>query len=50
MSKDEIRVLKETEAENKRRGCFKRIFPSLDFLYYSQFFEEHRPLNLFLDA
>ena len=40
---------KETEDENKRRGFFKRIFPTVDYAYYKQFFEETRPLNDFLD-
>ena len=34
--------LKETEDEFQRRGFFKRLFPSPDFLYYKQFFEEDR--------
>ena len=34
LTKDEKIVLKETEAEYKRRGRFKRIFPTVDFLYY----------------
>ncbi len=50
MTKDEKICFKETEDEYKRRGAFKRIFPSPDFLYYKQFFEEDRPLNYFLDA
>jgi hypothetical protein len=43
-------LIKDAEDEYKRRGAFKRIFPSVDFLYYKQFFEESRPLNYFLDA
>lgn len=43
-------MVKETEDEYKRRGAFKRIFPTVDFLYYKQFFEEVRPMNYFLDA
>lgn len=50
MTKEERQTLKETEEEYKRRGAFKRIFPSIDFPYYKQFFEEDRPLNYFLDA
>jgi hypothetical protein len=49
-TKEEKLALKETEDEFKRRNFFKRIFPSLDFLYYKQFFEEDRPLNNFLDT
>jgi len=33
-SKEEKIALKETEDEFKRRGFFKRIFPTVDFLYY----------------
>ena len=50
LSKDEKIALKEAEEEYKRRGGFKRIFPTIDFNYYKQFFEEDRPLNYFLDA
>ncbi len=35
--------------EYGRRNFFKRIFPTVDFPYYKQFFEEERPLNHFLD-
>ena len=49
-TREEKIALKETEDENKRKGLFKRIFPSRDFLYYKQFFEEERPLNHFLDS
>jgi hypothetical protein len=49
-TKEEKMALKDTEDEYKRRNFFKRIFPSLDFLYYKQFFEEERPLNNFLDT
>ena len=50
LTKEERQLLKETEDEYKRRGAFKRVFPSLDFPYYKQFFEEIRPMNYFLDA
>lgn len=50
MTKDEKITYKETEDEFKRKGAFKRVFPSIDFLYYKQFFEEDRPLNYFLDG
>ena len=50
MTKEERILLKDTENEYKRRGAFKRIFPTVDFLYYKQFFEEDRPLNYFIDA
>lgn len=35
--------------EFKRRGKFKRVFPSVDYHYYRQFFTEERPLNIILD-
>jgi hypothetical protein len=50
MTKEEKSLLKETEDEMIRKGAFKRIFPTMDFLYYKQFFEEERPMNYFLDA
>ena len=49
-TREERQVLKETEDENKRKGLFKRIFPSRDYLYYKQFFDEDRPLNHFVDS
>ena len=49
-SKEEKSCLQETIQENTRRGYFKRVFPSIDFPYYKQFFEEHRPLNYFIDS
>lgn len=48
-SKEERLCLRETVDENSRRNFFKRVFPSVDFPYYKQFFEEERPLNHFLD-
>ena len=50
MSKEDRQALKDTEDEFKRRGFFKRLFPSHDFLYYKQFFEEERLVNYFIDA
>ena len=47
---DEKRAIIETELEFRRRGFFKRIFPTYDFLYYKQFFEEERMLNFILDT
>jgi len=35
--------------EFKLRGKFKRVFPSIEYNYYKQFFTEERPLNLILD-
>jgi len=50
LSKDDKQIIKETEDEFKRRGFFKRIFPSHNFLYYKQFFEEERLINYVIDA
>jgi hypothetical protein len=33
-TKEEKQILKETDDEFKRRGFYKRIFPTYDFLYY----------------
>ena len=35
--------------EFKLRGKFKRVFPSIDYHYYKQFFTEERPFNIILD-
>jgi hypothetical protein len=35
--------------EFKLRGKFKRVFPTIDYQYYKQFFTEERPLNQVLD-
>ena len=48
-TREEKLTLQETIEENKRSGFFRRIFPSIDYLYYKQFFLEDRPLNRFLD-
>ena len=48
--KDEKLCLKETIEEGQRKNFFKRIFPTIDFPYYKQFFEEDRPLNYYIDA
>jgi hypothetical protein len=50
LSKDDRQALKDADDEYKRRGFFKRIFPSPDFLYYKQFFQEDRIVNYLLDA
>lgn len=42
-------LVKEAEMEFKLRGKFKRVFPSIDYQYYKQFFAEERPLNALLD-
>ena len=43
-------MVKEAEAEFRRRQGFKRIFPSIDYGYYKQFFVQERPFNVLLDA
>lgn len=48
-AKQEKQLVKEAEMEFKRRGKFKRVFPSVDYHYYRQFFNEERPLNYILD-
>lgn len=35
--------------EFKLRGKFKRVFPSIDYHYYKQFFTEERTFNIILD-
>ena len=42
-------IIKEAEMEFKLRGKFKRVFPSIDYHYYKQFFTEERSLNIILD-
>ena len=42
-------LIKEAEMEFKLRGKFKRVFPSIDYHYYKQFFTEERLFNLVLD-
>ena len=49
-SREEKLALKETIDEGQRKGNYKRIFPCIDFPYYKQFFEEHRPLNYYIDS
>jgi hypothetical protein len=50
MTREEYKLVKETEDEFKRRRHFKRIFPSMDYSYYKQFFlAGERPLNKLLD-
>jgi len=50
MTRGEGDVVREAEDEFKRRGHFKRIFPSMEYHYYKQFFlQGERPLNKLLD-
>ncbi len=47
--KSQKMIVKEAEMEFKLRGKFKRVFPTIDYPYYKQFFTEERPLNALLD-
>lgn len=50
MTRDEFLVTRDAEDEFKRRGHFKRVFPSLEYNYYKQFFiNGERPANKLLD-
>ena len=50
MTREEQTIVRDSEDEFKRRGHFKRIFPSLEYHYYKQFFlQGERPLNRLLD-
>jgi len=50
LSAHEALIVKETEEEFKRRGHWKRVFPSMEYAYYKQFFlQGERPLNKLLD-
>lgn len=42
-------LIKDAEMEFKLRGKFKRVFPSIDYSYYKQFFTEERLFNAILD-
>lgn len=44
-SKEERKIIKETEDEIKRCRGFKLLFPNENMLYYEQFFEEKRKIN-----
>ena len=45
LTRSEKEALRETESEYKKRGKFRRIFPTENYIYYKAFFEEERPLN-----
>jgi len=47
--REEKDLVQTSEQEFKRRCGFKRIFPSIDYGYYKQFFVEERPYNIVLD-
>ena len=38
-------MVKDTETEFRRRQSWKRIFPSIDYAYYKQFFVQERASN-----
>ena len=38
MTKEECNLVREAEDEFRRRGHFKRLFPTIDYHYYKQFF------------
>merc|ERR1711907_432354 len=48
MNDDEMRVVREFEAEQRRAGRFRRIMPGRSAFQYKRFFEEERPLNTLL--
>ena len=50
ITRDEQSIITEVEDEFKRRSHFKRIFPSMEYHYYKQFFlHGERPLNKLVD-
>ena len=48
ISKKEETILRESEAEFKRRGNFSLIFPAPASNAYKSYFDEARPLNQLL--
>eukprot|EP00826_Nyctotherus_ovalis_P005673 TRINITY_DN1128_c0_g12_i3.p1 TRINITY_DN1128_c0_g12~~TRINITY_DN1128_c0_g12_i3.p1 ORF type:complete len:493 (+),score=145.01 TRINITY_DN1128_c0_g12_i3:330-1808(+) len=48
MSRDERTAIRDAEEEYKRRGNFRRIFPTVAYNSYKGFFEAERPLNIAL--
>lgn len=44
-TKEERKIIKDTEDEIKRCRGFKLLFPNENMLYYEQFFEEKRKIN-----
>lgn len=49
MNKEEADIVRDVEDEFKRRGRFRRIFPSTEYSYYKQFFKAERPRNVLID-
>ena len=50
MTREQQNLVREVEDEFKRRGHFKRIFPTMEYSYYKQFFlQGERPLNKLID-
>lgn len=43
-------MIKDTEMEFRRRQSWKRIFPTLEYGYYKQFFVNERQSNALIDA
>ena len=48
LNKEEKAIIKETDEEYKRKGSFRRIFPTVNYANYRTFFEEERPYNVLL--
>jgi len=46
--KEQKTAIKETNSEYRRRGRFRRIFPTIHYSYYKKFFETERPLNIII--
>lgn len=46
LTKEQKAAIRETASEHKRRGRFRRIFPTVHYSYYKGFFESERPLNV----
>ena len=44
------KAIKDTEEEFKRKCAWKRIFPTVDYAYYRQFFATERSLNQAVDT
>ena len=47
-NKDERVAIRDAEEEYKRKGNFRRVFPTVSYNYYKGFFEAERPLNIAL--
>lgn len=49
ISKEEKQVLKDLDDQFELKGHYWWIFPNGNYSIYRQFFDEERPLNVFLD-